>query len=83
MASGGRIPSRRCSSLSWGTKARSPKQATVRRPADDGGSSRMGDEHCPNETPSVDDATGYSRDDATGYSKEEEELESMTGEEIP
>lgn len=29
----------------------------------DGGSSRMGDEGCPNEGPSVDDATGYSREE--------------------
>jgi hypothetical protein len=36
--------------------------------------SRMGDEGCPNETPSV--------DDATGYSKEEEEATSVNCEEF-
>ncbi len=36
----------------------------------DEGSSRMGDEGCPNESPSV--------DDATGYSKEEEEANSIS-----
>jgi hypothetical protein len=40
----------------------------------DGGSSQMGDEGCPNESPSV--------DDATGYSKEEEEDTSVSCEEF-
>ena len=43
-------------------------QPTVPVPTDEG-SSRMGDEGCPNESQSVDDATGYSR--------EEEEADSM------
>jgi hypothetical protein len=40
---------------------------------DDEGSSRMGDEGCPNENPSVDDATLYSKEeeDATSVSSEE------------
>ena len=38
------------------------------------GSSRMGDEGCPNENPSV--------DDATGYSKEEEEATSVSSEQF-
>jgi hypothetical protein len=33
----------------------------VYRSNDDEGSSRMDDEGCPNESPSVDDATGYSK----------------------
>jgi hypothetical protein len=48
-------------------------QPKVRRP-DDEGPSRMGDEGCPNEDPSV--------DDATGYSKEEEEATSASCEEF-
>jgi hypothetical protein len=45
-------------------------QPKVHRP-DDEGSSRMGDEGCRNESPSV--------DDATGYSKEEEEEATSAG----
>lgn len=41
--------------------------------SDSAGSLQMGDEGCPNESASVDDATGYSR--------EEEEVESGMGEE--
>jgi len=37
-------------------------QLKVHRPNNEG-SSRMGDEGCPNESPSVDDATGYSREE--------------------
>jgi len=37
-------------------------QPKVRRP-DDEGPSRMGDEGCPNEDPSVDDATRYSKEE--------------------
>jgi hypothetical protein len=48
-------------------------QPKVHRPNDEG-SSRMGDEGCPNENPSV--------DDATGYSKEEEEATSVSCEEF-
>jgi len=48
-------------------------QPKVRR-LDDEGPSRMGDEGCPNEDPSV--------DDATGYSKEEEEATSASCEEF-
>ncbi len=48
---------------------RFPDQPKVRRPNNEG-SSRMGDEGCPNESPSV--------DDATGYSKEEEEATSVS-----
>jgi hypothetical protein len=40
----------------------------------DEGSLRMGDEGCPNESPSV--------DDATGYSKEEGEANSISCEEV-
>lgn len=54
--------------------ARFPVPLTVNRRSDDGSSSRMGDEGCPNEGPSVDDATGYSR--------EEEEVEAMPREEV-
>jgi hypothetical protein len=42
--------------------------------ANDEGSLRMSDEGCPNESPSV--------DDATGYSKEEEEANSIGYEEV-
>ena len=54
--------------------ARFPVPLTVNRRSDDGSSSRMGDEGCPNEGPGVDDATGYSR--------EEEEVEAMPREEV-
>jgi hypothetical protein len=40
----------------------SADQPKVHRPGNEG-SSRMGDEGCPNESPSVDDATGYSREE--------------------
>jgi len=52
---------------------RFPDQPKVHRPNNEG-SSRMGDEACPNESPSV--------DDATGYSKEEEEATSVSSEEF-
>jgi len=52
--------------------ARFPDQPKVLSPNDDG-SLRMGDEGCPNESPRV--------DDATGYSKEEEEADSIACEE--
>ena len=41
---------------------RSSDQAKVHRPNDES-SSRMNDEGCPNENPSVEDATGYSNDE--------------------
>jgi hypothetical protein len=37
-------------------------QPKVRRPIDDS-SSRMNDDGCPNESPSVEDATGYSNEE--------------------
>jgi hypothetical protein len=49
-----------------------PDQPKVLSPKDEG-SSRMGDEGCPNESPSVDDATGYSK---------EEEADSIGCEEV-
>jgi len=52
--------------------ARRLDQPLVNRQGDDGSSSRMGDEGCPNESPSV--------EDATGYSIEKEESESMAEE---
>ena len=67
--------------LAVGDMARFPNQLKVLGPSDEG-SLRMGDEGCPNESASVDDATGYSVDDATGYSREEEDVEAMTGEEV-
>ncbi len=54
--------------------ARFPVPLTVSRRGDDASSSRMGDEGCPNESLSVDDATGYSR--------EEEDVKAMPREEI-
>ena len=57
--------------LAMGDIVRFPKPK-VGYPNDDG-SSRMSDEGCPNESSSVDDATGYSR--------EEEEVEA-TGKEV-
>ena len=42
--------------------AQFPDQLRVFVPNDEG-SLRMGDEGCPNETQSVDDATGYSREE--------------------
>ena len=56
-----------------GNVARFPDQPKIHGPNDDA-SSRMGDEGCPNESSSVDDATGYSR--------EEEEANSMSCEDI-
>jgi hypothetical protein len=50
-------------------------QSKVHRPNNEG-SSRMGDEGCPNESPSVDDATGYSKEE------EEEETTSVSCEEF-
>jgi hypothetical protein len=55
-----------------GDVARFPDEPKVLSQNDDG-SLRMGDEGCPNESPSV--------DDATGYSKEEEEADSIACEE--
>jgi hypothetical protein len=55
-----------------GDLARFPDQPKIHR-ANEEASSRMGDEGCPNESQSVDDATGYSR--------EEEETNEITCEE--
>lgn len=57
-----------------GDVSRCSDQPKVHRP-DDEGSSRMGDEGCPNQSPSVDDATGYSKE-------EEEEATSVSCEEF-
>jgi hypothetical protein len=59
--------------LALGNVARFPDQPKVLGPNDEG-SLRMGDEGYPNECPSV--------DDATGYSKEEEEANSISCEEV-
>ena len=56
-----------------GVVARFPDEPKVLSPNDDG-SLPMGDEGCPNESPSVDDATGYSKE-------EEEEADSIACEE--
>lgn len=56
-----------------GDVTRFPYQPKVHRRQDEG-SSRMGDEGCPNESSSVDDATGYSR--------EEEEANAMSSEDV-
>jgi len=53
--------------------AQFPDQLRLGVPGDTGSSSRMGDEGCPYERSSV--------EDATGYSNEEQELESRAGEE--
>jgi len=55
-----------------GDRARFPDQPKIHGPNDEA-SSRIGDEGCPNESQSVDDATGYSR--------EEEEANAITCEE--
>jgi hypothetical protein len=60
-------------SAAAGDVARFPDEPKILSPNDDG-SSRMSDEGCPNERPSV--------DDATGYSKEEEEDNSIGCEEV-
>jgi hypothetical protein len=52
---------------------RFPVQPEVHSSSDEA-SSRMGDEGCPNESPSVEDATGYSR--------EEEKVNAMSCEDI-
>lgn len=57
-----------------GDSTRFPLEPEVLHP-NDNGSSRMGDEGCPNEGPSVDDATGYSRE-------EEEEVNAGNCEEV-
>ena len=44
-----------------GDAPRFPDQPKVHRP-NDGSSSRMNDEGCPNESPSVDDAAGHSQE---------------------
>jgi hypothetical protein len=59
--------------LASGHGARFPDQPKVLAPNEEG-SLRMGDEGCPNETQSVDDATGYSKE-------EEEEADSIACEE--
>jgi hypothetical protein len=59
--------------LAPGHVARFRDQHKVLSPNDEG-SLRMGDEGCPNESQSV--------DDATGYSKEEEEADSIGCEEF-
>jgi hypothetical protein len=58
--------------LASGHGARFPGQPKVLGPNDEG-SLRMGDEGCPNESPSVDDATGYSREEEEGDSMGREE----------
>jgi hypothetical protein len=57
-----------------GDVTRFPNHPKIYRPSDEG-SSRMGEEGCLNESPSVDDATGYSRE-------EEEEGNSLSCEDI-
>jgi hypothetical protein len=59
--------------LRSGNVPRFPDEPKILSPNDEG-SSRMSDEGCPNERPSV--------DDATGYSKEEEEDNSIGCEEV-
>jgi hypothetical protein len=59
-------------SLTSGHVARFPDQPKVLSPNDEG-SSRMGDEGCPNESQSVDDTTRYSK---------EEEADSIGCEEV-
>jgi len=56
--------------------AQFPHQLRVFVPNDED-SLRMGDEGCPNESPSVDDATGYSKEE-----EEEEEENSLDCEEV-
>jgi hypothetical protein len=73
MASNSSVPSTPVAAILFREVARYPNQPTVNHPGDNANSSRMGDEGCPNESASLDDATGYSR--------EEEEVESTTGEE--
>ncbi len=50
-------------------------QPKVHRPKDEG-SSRMIEEGCPNENPSIDDATGYSKGEEEVLSEEEEAVSS-------
>ena len=57
-----------------GDVARFPNGPKVHRSNDDEGFSRMGDEGCPNEGPSVDDATRYSKEEAEANSMGSEEL---------
>jgi hypothetical protein len=60
--------------LASGHVAPFPDQPKVLSPNDEG-SLQMGDEGCPNESQSVDDATGYSKE-------EEEEADSIVCEEF-
>jgi len=74
MVSDRRIPfSSLASVLASGNVPRFPDEPKILSPNDEG-SLRMGDEGCPNESQSV--------DDATGYSKEEEEADSIGCEEV-
>ena len=74
MAPKRRDPSKEATADRFGRLWRCFNQPKSIRPSSDtADSSRMGEEGCPNESASVDDATGYSR--------EEEEVESGMGEE--
>ena len=61
MVSARKVPSRATPAPVLGEVARFPVQPKVQSATDEA-SSRMGDEGCPNESPSVEDVTGYSRE---------------------
>jgi hypothetical protein len=66
MFSGRRLPFK-CPSRAADDVARLTDEPKVLSPNDEG-SSRMSDEGCPNESPSVDDATGYSKEEEVANS---------------
>jgi hypothetical protein len=57
--------------LCLGNVPQSPQQCKVYRPKEEASSGR-GDEGCPHESPSVDDATGYSKGEEEALEEEEE-----------
>jgi hypothetical protein len=60
--------------LSLGNVPQSPQQSEVYRREEET-SSRRGDEGCPDESPSVDDATGYSKEEEEALEEEAPEEE--------
>lgn len=73
MVSARKVPSPSMPAPVLGEVARFPVQPKVQSATDEA-SSQMGEEGCPNESPSVEDVTGYSR--------EEEEVNAMSCEEV-
>jgi hypothetical protein len=58
----------------FGYDPRLSERSKVQRPDDEG--SRMGDEGCPNESPSVEDATGYSQEEEEVFPEDQADVSS-------